>query len=36
MMSEAGVVIRGFSGKMISIEGLYRGQTFPLIMTHHP
>lgn len=36
MLSEAGVVVRGFSGKLIAIEGLYKGQAFPLITSHHP
>lgn len=36
MMNEVGITMRGFSGKLIQIEGLYKGQDFPLIMSHHP
>lgn len=36
MLNEVGVTMRGFSGKLIQIEGLYKGQDFPLITSHHP
>lgn len=36
MFNEVGVVVRGFSGKLIQIEGRFKGQAFPLITAHHP
>ena len=36
MLNEVGIVMRGFSDKLISIEGMYKGQKVPLISTNTP
>ncbi|MCE2993603.1 MAG: deoxycytidylate deaminase [Alphaproteobacteria bacterium] len=34
MLNEVNIVTRGFSGKLIHIEGLFKGQSFPLVSTN--
>lgn len=36
LFNETGVVMRGFSSKLIELEGLFKGQSFQLITTTHP
>lgn len=36
MLSEVNIITRGFSGKLIHVEGLFKGQTFPIISTATP
>jgi dCMP deaminase len=36
MLAEAGVVLRAFDGKLIHMEGLFKGQSFPLKTAKHP